>query len=299
MKNERLLIALDLSGTATAAARYAAEYFQPDGEIVLLHAIELPPRPKFAGDKLPPNDALEALARERASERLPEIAQAIGRPDARIEIRVGKPHEVVVSAAIELGADTIVIGPHADRSHVSRFLGTTADRIVRTSPVPVLVATAPTAHAPRKLLVPVDEDSLAPTILEWARVLADRFDAEVSLLHVWSAAVYSHVASMSYVQRRPDGDPHAALEQELQATAEQWLEALARTGIPRHRVTSTVAWGQVGDVVIETARAQRAELIIVGRDRTGVLSTTLLGSTALSVLHAARCPVLVVTPPQG
>jgi nucleotide-binding universal stress UspA family protein len=298
MKNESLLIAVDLSETATAAARYAAEYFRPGAEIILLHVIELPPRPKFAGDKLPPNDAIEAQARQHASQRLREIAGGLGRVDVRAEIRVGAPHEITVSVAHELGADMIVIGPHADRSHVSRFLGTTADRIVRTSPVPVLVATAPTPHAPRKLLVPVDDDAIAPTILEWARTLADRFDAEVSLLHVWSAAVYSHVASMSYAQPGADGDPRAALERELQGTAEQWLQALARTGIPRHRVTSTVAWGKAGDVVVETALAQHAELIIVGRDRTGILSTTLLGSTALSVLHAARCPVLVVTPSQ-
>lgn len=298
MKNERLLIAVDLSETATAAARYAVEYFRPGAEVILLHVIELPPRPTFAGTMLPSNDAIEALAREHVSRRLREIASGLGGADVRTEIRVGRPHEVVVSAATELGADMIVIGPHADRSHVSRFLGTTADRIVRTSPIPVLVATTPTLHAPRKLLVPVDDDALAPTILEWARTLADRFDAEVSLLHVWSAAVYSHVASMASAQPGPDGDARATLERALQETAEQWLQALARTGIPSHRVTSTVAWGQAGDVVVETALTQQSELIIVGRNRTRLVSTTLLGSTPLSVLHAARCPVLIVTPPR-
>jgi len=59
-----------------------------------------------------------------------------------------------------------------------------------------------------------------------------------------------------------------------------------------------VAWGRAGDVVVETALQQQAELIVVGRNRSSLVSTTLLGSTALSVLHAARCPVLVVTPPR-
>ena len=297
MKTDRLLIAVDLSETATTAARYAVQHFRNGAEVVLLHVIELPPRPNFAGAMLPPNDALEPPAREHASQRLREIAMDLG-ADVRTEIRVGKPHEVVVSAATELGADLIVIGPHADRTHVSRFLGTTADRIVRTSAVPVLVGTAPTSHAPRKLLVPVDDDALAPTILAWARTLADRFDAEVSLLHVWSNAVYSHVASMSSAQPGPGGDTQATLERAMQETAEEWLQALARTGIPQHRVTSTVAWGRAGDVVVETALQQQAELIIVGRNRSSLVSTTLLGSTALSVLHAARCPVLVVTPPR-
>jgi nucleotide-binding universal stress UspA family protein len=41
----------------------------------------------------------------------------------------------------------------------------------------------------------------------------------------------------------------------------------------------------------------RADLIILGRNSTGVVAPAFLGSTIGTVLHDARCPVLVVTKP--
>jgi universal stress protein E len=298
MKIERLLVAVDFSDTATAAARYAAEQFAPSAEVVLLHVIDPPARPRFARDMLPPEDALEAMAREFAAKRSMELASSLP-VRTRIEIRVGKPHEVIASTANDVDASIVVIGPHGDRPRPWRFLGTTADRVVRTSPVPVLVVTAPTPHPPRRILVPVDDDSSTSPVLEWTRDLADRFAADITLLHVWSNAIYSHVASMSHAETRTEADARREIELELRGAAERWLNEVARGGLARDRVTSTVAWGNAGDVVVETAQTSRAELIVLGRNGSGLVSGALLGRTTATVLHGARCPALVVTKSSG
>ena len=93
----------------------------------------------------------------------------------------------------------IVIGPHDDRHRRSRWLGATAERIVRTSATPVLVAIDPPSRAPRTLLVAVSESRLTESILAWASRLAATFDAEVKLLHVWSESLYAYVGSMAHV----------------------------------------------------------------------------------------------------
>jgi nucleotide-binding universal stress UspA family protein len=300
MNIERLLIAVDFSETALAAARYAVQSFAPGAEVVLLHVIDPPTRPRFARDKLPAEDRLEATAREFASTHMRELAGHLSDASSpRLEIRVGKPFEVIASVAQETRATLIVIGPHGDRPRPWRFLGTTADRVVRTAPVPVLVATAPTTHPPRRILVPIDDDAIASPTLEWTRTLADRFDADVNLLHVWSNAVYSHVASMSYAESWSEAEARREIEKELHNAAEHWLNHLARTGVARERVTSTVAWGSAGDVIIETAETAGAELIILGRNGTGLVSGALLGRTTATVLHGARCPVLVVADGTG
>ena len=128
-------------------------------------------------------------------------------PRAEFEIRFGKPHEQIVEAARARRADVIVVGPHDDRHARSRWLGATAERIVRTSPIPVLVAVDPPARPPRTLLVPVNESRLTESILAWASRFAESFDAEVKLLHVWSESLYAYVASMAHAerQRRPRG----------------------------------------------------------------------------------------------
>ena len=162
---------------------------------------------------------------------------------------------------------------------------------------PRLVATNPPAGRPRHILVPVDDSSITPLLLSWTRDLAATFDADVTLLHVWSNAVYSHVASMSYATAKTDDEARREINQELNVAAMRWLEKLGRTGIERRRVAAKVTSGKAGDATLETAEAISADLIVLGRRGSGLIAPALLGSTVGTVLHGANCPVLVVVEP--
>jgi nucleotide-binding universal stress UspA family protein len=294
--NERIrsvVVAVDFSDTAFAGALWACTHVCPSAKVTLLHVVDPPDRPTFAAHILPPASEVEAIAREDAWRRM-RAAAARFTPTPNCEVRAGKPHEETVRAATDLGADLIIIGPHGDRPRPSRFLGTTAERIVRTSEVPVLVTTQPPRGKPRRLLVPVDDAPVTARLLEWTRDAAEAFDADVTLLHVWGNAVYSHVASMSFATERDEAAARAEIERELSSAAEQWLTKLARTGIKRERVTSTVSYGNAGDLALELAEATRSEMILIGRHGRSLLAPAMLGSTIGTVLHGARCPVLVI-----
>lgn len=57
---------------------------------------------------------------------------------AKALLRTGVPHEEIVAAAREEGADLVVIGTHG-RGGVDRLLlGSVADRVIRLAPCPVL-----------------------------------------------------------------------------------------------------------------------------------------------------------------
>ena len=56
-----------------------------------------------------------------------------------------------------------------------------------------------------------------------------------------------------------------------------------------------MAYGNAAEVTVETAATLHADLIVVGRRGSGLVRPALLGSTVGTVLHGARCPVLVVT----
>jgi nucleotide-binding universal stress UspA family protein len=299
MKLQTILVATDLSETSLRAARFASGHFAPESDVVLLHVIDPPRRPRFAEDRLPRADVLEGVAREYATTRLQDFARQLAPRRARIEIRVGRPHEQVVAMAAEVGADLIVIGPHDDRPRPHKFLGTTADRIVRASPVPILVATNPPERAPARMLVAVDDDALVEDVMTWTRDLAERFGADVSLLHVWSNAVYSHVASMSYATTRTETAAREDIQKELSDAAARWLATLARTGLAADRVHATVAYGDAGEVTISTAEAEHADLIVLGRHGERAVTAAILGSTISTILHGARCPLLVVTRAPG
>ena len=148
---------------------------------------------------------------------------------------------------------------------------------------------------PQNILVPVDDVSVTPELLAWVRELAESFGASVTLMHVWSDAVYSHVASMAHATAGSEDLAQAGIRAELSAEGSRWLEQLASTGFDRKRVNAVVLHGNAGDVTLDVANTTGAELIAMGRHGRGLVAPALLGSTVGTVLHGARCPVLVVT----
>lgn len=300
MKLDRILISMDFSEPAIAGAKWVSNDLAPEAELTLLHVIEPPDQPRYASWLLPPASTVEALAREDAEMRMREVGSYLTASEPRLDIRIGTPHEVIVNAAREGGYDLVVIGPHGGGPRRWRFLGTTADRVVRTSSVPVLVATNPPRGAPLNLLVPVDERPIMPLVMATTRDLAEHFDAAITLLHVWSNAVYSHVASMSYATAH--GNEQSArddIARELHEASVHWLNEVAAAGIARDRLTARVTYGNAGDSTVEMAASMHADLIVLGRSTASIVRPALLGSTIGTVLHEARCPILIVAEEPG
>jgi nucleotide-binding universal stress UspA family protein len=287
---------MDFSETSIVAARWAVEHFAPNADITLVHVIDLPERPAFAEELLPATDTIESVAR-RSAERHMRNAIASISPRAGFEIRFGKPHEQIVEAARARRAEVIIVGPHDDRHARSRWLGATAERIVRTSPIPVLVAVDPPPRPPQTLLVPVNESRLTGSILAWASQFAESFDAEVKLLHVWSESLYAYVASMSHAESSDELTAQRAVEQEIRDATTHWLADLTEAGFRGRRAAAIVRHGQVADVTLDIAAATHADLIVMGRSGGLVMSPPPFGSTLRTVLHRAPCSVFVVAEP--
>jgi nucleotide-binding universal stress UspA family protein len=287
---------MDFSETSIVAARWAVEHFAPNADITLVHVIDLPDRPAFAEELLPATDTIESVAR-RSAERHMRNAIASISPRAGFEIRFGKPHEQIVEAGRARRAEVIIVGPHDDRHARSRWLGATAERIVRTSPIPVLVAVEPPPRPPQTLLVPINESRLTASILAWASQFAESFDAEVKLLHVWSESLYAYVASMSHAESSDELTAQRAVEQEIRDATTHWLADLTEAGFRGRRAAAIVRHGQVADVTLDLAAATHADLIVMGRSGGLVMSPPPFGSTLRTVLHRAPCSVFVVAEP--
>jgi nucleotide-binding universal stress UspA family protein len=297
MKIRSILAATDLDSPSIAAARWALEQLAPHAEATLLHVIDPPDRPSFGEHLLPPREEVELAAREYARARLHEIADLELGGAPRCDVRSGRAHEVIAEVATELKSELVVIGPHGSRPRPHKFLGTTAERVARSAPAPVLIGTNPPSGPARRILVPVDDAEITPTLLHWTWHLAEQFDAEVKLLHVWSDAVFSHVASMAHATAPNDEAARSEIRTELRDVATHWLDEMVRTGIASHRVTSAVTYGRAGERALDVAESMQADLIIVGRTGAGLIRAAFLGSTVGTIIHGARCPVLVITKP--
>lgn len=138
---KRLLCPVDLSEASLKAARYAAELARSMGaSLKLLYVYHVPLHvaptggPRHFADLSP--DAMDTL--ERSLDGLKAELSAMG-VNVQTALAVGAPAEQVVQAARAEPTDLIVVGS-AGRSRVEQLLlGSVAERVLRTSPVPVLV----------------------------------------------------------------------------------------------------------------------------------------------------------------
>ena len=141
----------------------------------------------------------------------------------------------------------------------------------------------------RTILAPTDFSTHAAVALRYACGLAERLGAKMHLLHVLP----------DVVPAGPDVMLAPALPPEYYAATEkESLEALKNLLDPTWGAISSpevaVHWGEPVDGIVEYARKNEIDLIVIAtHGRTG-LSHVLLGSVAERIVREASCPVLTV-----
>ena len=300
----RVVVAVDFSEPSIRAAEWVAQHFARAAELVLTHVIHVPAPPRFFEGRYAPAEQLVETARAGAEIRLREIGSSIATGLVWTEVRVGKPDEEIVRVADDYKADLIVIGRPAPREGFWGRLGTTAQRVVRRSMVPVLFAADVPPRAPARLLVGVDDSALTGPVLDWAQLLVERNAAEATVVHAVHPLEFNHTHMLEYGLM---ASAAAALEEHTMADepplreARQWLamRIAERAGDApvRDRVTPVAIEGLAAEVLVSEAKRRAAELLIVGSRGAGAAQRLLLGSVAEAVLRDSPCPVLVVVRP--
>jgi universal stress protein A len=136
----------------------------------------------------------------------------------------------------------------------------------------------------RYILAPTDFSAPANRAITAAFELAQTFGADLSLLHVIAVPVYAIEVAL----------PLAELEQDARRALARLLPEAAAAGVA---VTRLVDMGVPFQKILETARAEQADLIVMStHGRTG-LGHLVLGSVAERVVRLAPCPVLTIRPP--
>jgi nucleotide-binding universal stress UspA family protein len=137
---ERILCAVDLARPSLEALRYSlALAEEADARLTLLHVLELPPDQALrrAGFDAP---AYRRELAEDARECLQNAVPAAAREWCRVEtiIAAGDAHEEILQAARSTDAHLIVLGVHGASALQLLLFGSTARRVVRDAPCPVL-----------------------------------------------------------------------------------------------------------------------------------------------------------------
>lgn len=142
----RILFPTDFSADAGNALAYATSLAEEFGaELCVLHVVEDIVVPAYFGPQVDagyiPTVDLEAAAQAELDKLMPD---AETKPFAvRRLLRRGSPYLEIMAAAKDEGADLIVMGTHGHSGIAHLLLGSTAERVVRKSPVPVLTIRHP------------------------------------------------------------------------------------------------------------------------------------------------------------
>ncbi len=288
---EKILAPTDFSAPAELALRHARALAERHGSSIELltavHGSEI----WLADGPIPvPGDYL-ADAQRQALRDLEGLAAPLHAKGIDTGCRVveDRPESAIRSAALEIGADLIVMGTHGRTGIAHAVMGSVAERALREAPCPVLTirGDGPEPRPVRTIAAATDFSADAGHALGWAGELAESCGADLVLVHAVSM---------------PFGV--GALEVAVPDPAQSAAEAAAREALEQQR-------GELGDLVSElvvdsgpadaiilsAARRFSCDLIVVGsRGRTG-LAHVVLGSTAERVVRTAPIPVATVKLP--
>ncbi len=147
---KKICCPIDFSDASRAAMEVAVDLAARNGaELVLLHAYPIPGYTFPDGSVVASPKMMDELA-EQAEHHLGEWKRDAGALGARSVVTVkavGEPATEIVAYARERGVDLLVVGTHGRTGLEHALMGSTAERVVRRAPCPVLTVRPPPAAA--------------------------------------------------------------------------------------------------------------------------------------------------------
>jgi nucleotide-binding universal stress UspA family protein len=145
----------------------------------------------------------------------------------------------------------------------------------------------------KRILVPTDFSKFSQNALSYAIALADKFGAELYLLHVVQNL---GVMIPDMVNVVPPIMP--SNEQMTSAVREALGKVIKENKLERFKTKPEVRLGTPFYEIIQFAKEADADLIVMGTHGHSGLAHVLLGSVTEKVVRKAPCPVLTVRHPE-
>jgi nucleotide-binding universal stress UspA family protein len=248
---------------------------------------------------LAPQPAADAEfgAQQEAEAYLSTLAASLqGRGHAGVDWKIwyDDPDRAIVSAATANEADLVAMATHGRGGLGRLLLGSVAEAVVRTAPMPVLLVRGTPGWGPGgigPIVVPLDGSEISEAVLPVVEALAGPFDLGIRLVH----AVEPLPAS-ARVEISPALEEESLKSRRREAGARlaEIAAALTAKGL---RAAQAVRVGAPLDVITGYAEEAGAGLIAMAtHGRTG-LGRLFMGSVAERVLRTVRIPMLLWKPP--
>lgn len=149
----------------------------------------------------------------------------------------------------------------------------------------------------KNVLIALDYDPTAEKIAESGYELAKALDAQVTLLHVISNAVYYSTRAYSPIMGFAGFTPAEPVEVEqtayLKDAAYNYLEN-SRNHLGDINIRTIVKEGDFADTILETAQLVDADLIVLGSHSRRWVEKIVMGSVTEKVIRNSKIPLLII-----
>jgi nucleotide-binding universal stress UspA family protein len=247
----------------------------------------------------PGSDKILSALRDAARKRLREEAERLRALGAIVEeeFLMGDPWSVLVEVARRPSTRVVVLSSLGHMAPSRLLVGSVAERVAETAPVPTLVVRA--AHPfevwargeqPLRVFAGVDFSASADAALRWIRDLRESGPCDVTVGHVnspflerWRLGV---TGPLSLTENAPE--VQRGLERDLAAKVKQWL----REGKVNLRIA--LGLGRTDVHLMQLAREAQADLIVVGTHQRHGLERLWHSSVSRGLLHNSGTNVACV-----
>lgn len=295
MNTVSILCPVDFSEPSHAALCYAAAVADHFGALLTVLAVDDPLLAEVAAGR----GSVPSLEHETREELRRFAGEALGHmgPGPRVvdyRVSVGKPAAEILGVANDVGADLIVMSTRGRSGVRKMFFGSTTERVLRETPIPVLVtpddgphrlSVSDLARLLRRVLVPVD---LSPSSAHQVAIgagLAEALSVPVVLLHVMEP-----VYIPPRVRLVTPG-----LDAARRAEVDDQLAALAARHSGHVTVEPVVVAGDPSEEIAKLADVRDTQIIVMGLHSSGALGPR-MGSVTYRLLCLTRALVLAIPP---
>jgi nucleotide-binding universal stress UspA family protein len=286
---KKILCPVDFFPASEAAVAYAAGLASNyDAQLHLLHVIGpvVSTAMEFPAYSLDVTEPLEESCRRELNKLEARVREA--GVDVQTELRLGDVYDEIKRTIQVEKPDLLVMGTHGRRGVERWFMGSTTERLLRHSPVPLVTisATGEKSFGPpkfRHILVTTDFSEGTTDALSYAFSVAQENESQVTLLHVLND-VSVELSGSKYRESLVNGVRNQ-LDEMVPPEARNWCDIVPRveSGVPYR-------------IILRTIEDEQIDLVVMNIHGKGMLDRALLGSTAERVVRAARCPVMMIPP---
>lgn len=202
--------------------------------------------------------------------------------------RIGRAHTEIASYADTVNAGLIVTGAQGEHTLLEKLLGSTSSRLMAISKWPILIvknkdtATPPYQHA----IAAVNFSAGAEKVPQMTHMIAPQAQIEGLLIFDSNQEAHMHKAGIN----------ETLLQQyrtQAMADAKSKLDGLFNPQALGSQAVTTILSGYPSQSICEHAKAQQADLIVIGKNEKSGIENWLLGSVSKGVAYTSTCDVLL------